>query len=272
MARVTLPESRAHARRRRRLLLLALVVFIFVVLCAAGVTWLSNAAFLRISTVEVLGTQTLSTSTIAAFVEGELAGSYLYFFPKNNIFLYPKEIVSRELLSAMPTIAEVNLRAKNFHTLAVAIIEHQPKALWCGEVVASSSPCFLLDENGLAYAAAADFSGDAYQRYYGALAPGTSPRHYLTSTQFHSLSALVDTIAQNQKPNSVRGVLVDQNSDVRLTFASGFVLLFPLGDDGGDIYQRFTLALQSDAFKAHPLSDFQYLDLRFGDKLYYKLK
>ena len=48
--------------------------------------------------------------------------------------------------------------------------------------------------------------------------------------------------------------------------------MFALGDDGGDVFDRFSLALQSDLFKKHALSDFDYLDLRFGDKLYYKLK
>ena len=33
-----------------------------------------------------------------------------------------------------------------------------------------------------------------------------------------------------------------------------------------------TLALEAEPFKGHALSDFEYLDLRFGDRLYYKLK
>ena len=68
------------------------------------------------------------------------------------------------------------------------------------------------------------------------------------------------------------GYFVDSNGDVHIMFASGFTLLFPISADGGDVYQRFTLALQSDPFTSHKLSDFEYLDLRFGDKLYYKLK
>jgi hypothetical protein len=48
--------------------------------------------------------------------------------------------------------------------------------------------------------------------------------------------------------------------------------LFALGDDAGAVYQHFTLALTADIFKAHKLSDFHYLDLRFGNKLYYKLR
>ena len=133
-------------------------------------------------------------------------------------------------------------------------------------------PCFLLDEDGVAYGGALTFSGDAYTRYYGALTGSTTPKHYLNPAQFRSLSALVDTIAESQKDEPLRSVWVDASDDVHLAFASGFTLLFTLSADGGDVYQRLTLALQSDPFKSHKLSDFEYLDLRFGDKLYYKLK
>jgi len=63
-----------------------------------------------------------------------------------------------------------------------------------------------------------------------------------------------------------------QNKDVSVRFANSFTLRFALSDAGGDIFERFSLALTSEPMKAHKLSDFQYLDLRFGDKLYYKLK
>jgi hypothetical protein len=67
-------------------------------------------------------------------------------------------------------------------------------------------------------------------------------------------------------------VSVDNNNDVEATFGSGFVLKFALDDAQGDVFERFSLALTSDPFKNKQLSNFAYLDLRFGDKLYYKLK
>jgi hypothetical protein len=59
---------------------------------------------------------------------------------------------------------------------------------------------------------------------------------------------------------------------VRVSFINGFALLFSLDSAGADVYQRFVLALGADAFQGHTLGDFEYLDLRFGDKLYYKLR
>jgi len=45
-----------------------------------------------------------------------------------------------------------------------------------------------------------------------------------------------------------------------------------VSDSGADVLERIALALQSEPFAKRSLTDFAYLDLRFGDKLYYKLK
>jgi hypothetical protein len=66
-------------------------------------------------------------------------------------------------------------------------------------------------------------------------------------------------------------VYVDENYDVYAFASNGFELIYPLSE-ASNVYTKFQLAMQADVFSKHPLSDFEYLDLRFGDKLYYKLK
>ena len=72
----------------------------------------------------------------------------------------------------------------------------------------------------------------------------------------------------------IQSIAVDPSSDVYINFATGtstFEIIFALADTA-NAYQRFALAQESSVFQQYPLSDFAYLDLRFGDKLYYKLK
>jgi len=49
-------------------------------------------------------------------------------------------------------------------------------------------------------------------------------------------------------------------------------VIFALSDSGGDVYERFVLALTAEPFEGRSTGDFEYLDLRFGDRLYYKLR
>jgi len=274
MARVSLPQSKVRARRKKQRMLVASLVSAAVLVVFAGAVWLAHAPFMRITTVEVSGQSTLNADDISHATLADISGSYLYLFPKNNIFLYPKFKTELDLAKQMPTIAKVSVNAKNFHTLQVVVTERARKALWCGESAAAASACFWLDQDGLAYAADSDAFGleasTSYEKYYGALV-GDAPQNYLTPDQFHALSALVDALAQNQQGNTIQSIEVGAAGDVRVTFADNFTLMFSLSSAGADVYSRFTLALTSDAFAGHSLGDFEYLDLRFGDKLYYKL-
>jgi hypothetical protein len=276
MARVALPQSKVRARRKKRRIVIASLIIAAVLLAFGGLVWLAHASFMRVSAVDVSGESTLQAADISNAVLTDLSGSYLYLFPKNNIFLYPKSKTEVALTEQMPTIAKVSINAKDFHTLSVTVTERARKALWCGTSVASASACFWLDQDGVAYAAASDLSlsliaSSTYEQYYGVLA-GAALQHYLDTDQFHALSALVDALQQNQLTNTIQSVEVDGAGDVHVTFADHFVLLFSLSAAGADVYSRFQLVLGSDAFAGHSLADFEYVDLRFGDKIYYKLR
>ncbi len=279
MARVDLPQSKVRAKRRKQRYIAISIVFFTALVVFAGLVWLSRASFLRISTIQVSGEQTVSAPSVTTFVQNKLSGYKLFLFAKDNIFLYPQSQIQHELPLAMLTVASVRVHALNFHTIGVDIVERQPKALWCGEVhEASSSSCLLLDQSGAAYAPANNgfvvegAQDTGYKRYFGALSGSSTPPQYLTPDAFTSLGALVDAIAQSQQQDPIESVSVDTDNDVRIRFTSGFALIFALVSDGGDVYSRFQLALQSDAFAGHTIADFSYLDLRFGDRLYYKLK
>lgn len=277
MARVPLPQSKVRARRKKRRILIASAVAGAMLLLFAGLVWLSHASFMRIDSVEVSGESTLSSDDISGLTLQDISGSYLYLFPKNNIFLYPKFKTEAELAKQMPVVAKVSINAKDFHTLNVQVTERARKALWCGTSASSPSACFWLDQDGLAYAAASGFllgmgsTSSSYERYYGALEGGT-PQQFLSPEDFHALTALADALAQNQAYNPITSIEVDGAHDVRVIFADNFELIFGLSSAGADVYERFQLVLGSDAFAGHSLADFEYLDMRFGDKLYYKLR
>jgi cell division septal protein FtsQ len=265
MARVELPQSRLRARRKRMRVRLALVSLGALVLLLAVVVGLSYLPFLQVRDVVVSGTTTLATSTIAGYIEGQIAGHYLLVVPKRNIFIYPKHSIADGLLKKFPELRAADVHAGNFHTIAADVVEREPKALWC-----ESQQCYLMDQGGVVYASAE--GTDGFVSYLGYAEGESLPRQYLTPEKFESLFALVDAVSQKLPDTPVETVAIDAQQDAEATLSNGFVVKFALGDAGGDVFERFTLALASGPFAEHSLGDFEYLDLRFGDKLYYKLK
>lgn len=267
MARVALPESRVRARRkRRRARLAALAAALFAVVCA-GAVGLSHLPFLHIREVAVSGVETLATTTVLSAVESRIAGYDLLVIPKRNIFLYPKRDIAADLLARFPELRSVEVRAQNFHSIAVSVVEREPKARWCPD--APGQGCYLMDQEGVVYAPA---ESDALVAYRGAAEGEDLPRRYLDARTFESLFTLIDALSQSVSDTPVISVSVDVHHDVEATLANGFVLKFALYDAGGDVFERFGLALQSEPFTKRELVEFEYLDLRFGDKLYYKVK
>jgi cell division septal protein FtsQ len=105
----------------------------FVLLAVVGgLVWLAHASFVTIRTISVRGLQTLSSTTVIAFADARLGGSYAFVLPKRNIFLYPKAEIRNALLTQFPILKNVDVHAQNFQALEIAVVERQPRALWCG--------------------------------------------------------------------------------------------------------------------------------------------
>ncbi len=270
MARVELPESRLRARKRKRRLRLALAGIAALLLLCGALVGLTRLPALQIERVEVTGARTLATGTVEAFVRAQLEGNYLFLFPKRNIFLYPKQALNEALRKEYPSLASVEARAEDFGALEVALAEREPRALWCS--APGSAECYFMDEHGAVYAPAPTFSSPVYLSYAGEVSGERLPKQYVTPAQFSALAALVEALVQKLPEESAAYIAVDTVGDVRMAFVSGFTLLFTLADAGGDIFERFTLVLGAEPLAGKKLSDLEYLDLRFGDKLYYKLK
>lgn len=278
MARVELPQSRLKARKRAKRVRIALLCAVALALLLGGLVALARASFLRITGVVVSGTSSVATSSVADAVNAHLVGSWLWVIPKNNIFLYPKEDIREALVRAYPQWKTVDVHAVDFHTVAVSATEREPAALWCASV-ATTTPaaevaagCYTMDEDGVVYARASSASTTTTFVSYSGGKPGAVPWQYLSRDDFRALAALAAALSEVEPADSVRQVVVDDDGDALAYFQNDFLLLFTLRDESGDVFERFTLALKSDPFHGKTLGNFEYLDLRFGDKLYYKAK
>lgn len=244
-----------------------------VALCAAagGIAGLSWLPQIRIAHIDVSGTESVAPEAVEEEARAALAGTLWGVLARDNILVYPKEGIHARIAAKFPVFKSIQVRRKNLDTLIIAVAEREPQNLWCGPSITFASPCYLVDEDGVAYAPAADFSGTIYTRYYGSTSSAT-PRQYLTQEQYHALFALIEELKTRALAGSIPSVEVDEQETVNVHFSSGFTLIFALNDSGADVLERLALALTAEPFTSHVVSDFEYLDLRFGDKLYYKLK
>jgi hypothetical protein len=266
-------EEYLKKKRKARLLKLALALFLSTAIFA-GLVFLSRLQKFRIAEFDVSGNVLVSANDVSIAAQNFLSGNYFWFFPKNNDLLYSRHGLEKTLSEKFRRIAGVSVHLKNFRTLSIAITERSLNALWCDGEPNSVLPenCWFMDDNGLIFAPAPQFSGDAYFKYYGLVSATTSPigQPYLASTtEFQSLTEFV----KRADDFSLQPIyLQDAGQGQFIVGLSG----------GGQIYidANQSLSKEGDNLEAllgifsastTPL-DFDYIDLRFGDKLYYKMK
>ena len=272
-------------KRRRRIILnksffwgvLFLIIF-------TGLSFISRLDSLNISGIEIVGNKLVETEIVKEIVEQELMGNYFWIFPKTNILFYPKNDIEKELSTKFKRLKDITFSTGRNKVLEVSVTERVALYMWCGVVFEfnndKSSPCYFLNEDGFIFDEAPYFSGEVYFKFYGAISlMGDTPSGSSFSPDiFQKLILFKEALeGMGLKPASL---YVQENKDIRIFLSSSNLLTGPeiIFKTNAD-FQKIAENLQA-ALTTEPLQiDFQkkyssllYIDLRFGNKVYYKFR
>ena len=167
-------NSPKYAKKKRRkavaflsvlILLLVVIVFIFVLI-------MRLPAF-QIKDIETNGTTIVSSKMIEEKVLSGLEGQYFGIFPISNVFFYPKNNLEKILKDSFYEIDNVSIKRSNVSKLNISIVERTPTAIVCSGFYDESSDngssneeniCYFSDENAYLYSTTSLLS--IYNHYY----------------------------------------------------------------------------------------------------------
>lgn len=276
-------------KKKHKVLKKRIFIFVFLfVLILAGLSFLSRWENLNIDSIEVSGNKVLETKEIESIVKENINGDYLWVFPKTNFLIYPQNKIETELKNKFKRIKDVFVNDKNTKTLDVFLTERTGSYIYCGvippelDIFSSESSngekCYFMDEDGYIFDEAPYFSGEIYLKFYGSLGRDNILGSYFSQSNFKNLISFKETLGKI----GVKGVIfyVQDDGDIKLYLSSstskmGPEIIFKADSD----FEKITENLQS-VLTTEPLqSDFKnkyssllYIDLRFGNKVYYKFK
>lgn len=264
--KLTKPQ-RLRVRRRK----MRLVMFSICLLCGVGLIGglglVSHAERLVINDVKVNGAQQLSANALMAAVQSGLSDNIFAIFAKANIFLYPKKAIEDDLATEFPRIKDVNLSRPGLmaQAIIVTVQERQPYAKWCQD-----DACYFLDTGGFIFAeadASAPITSYVFRR---GLIPRQDPigQTFLRGRLASIVHFLELLTAAGYKPEGIQ-VLNDKDFSVPLT--DGPTLMVPFDVEGEKIVHDLQLALDAESVRGRE-GELQYVDLRFGNRVYYKFK
>ncbi|MEI6345888.1 MAG: hypothetical protein WCO79_01520 [bacterium] len=273
---------RQHEQKIRK----AIVASVSLLIILACVIIVARLRIFQIQSVRVEGNSVTATGDVQAKVVDLTAGNYLFVFPKTNVLLYPKRVIltalKKEWFRIDTVSAELNGQWRGRAELTIQMSERKPMYVWCGSVPlavvlpgSGSEDCLYSDETGYLYATAASFSGTPYVKLYGGVANDLSPlgAHFLASStpnafgsalSFVSAIGGVEFFGASFKPMAL---IAKENNEFEVVAAGGTRIFFTLNQDIQRSIEAFRRVVDSEHLITVPV---EYIDLRYGNKVYYK--
>ncbi|RJQ35376.1 hypothetical protein C4568_01000 [Candidatus Parcubacteria bacterium] len=272
-----------RSRRRRARLIGGGIIFILL-LCILGM--LSVASHQPKFTVQkfvVAGAKHVKPTDVEEYALEAIHDEKFHFFSPSNIFLYGPRQLGEKIVSEFPRIKETYIKKESLFstTVHIDITERKPFAKWCRgsrieqtESFLTSRECFVFDDTGLVFArtSGAEEAATAYV-FSGVIASstaGTSPiGHVFAPLHMQGILAFLQLLKDNGfKPI---GAEVKNSQDFWVPLENSFDIRASFGASAEDLTKNLMLVLASERLKGKE-DQIEYIDLRFGNKVYFKLK
>ncbi len=239
-------------------------IFSLLGLIVAGLWYGTRVSFLTITDITVEGGETIPHDVVKKITEDTLQGTYIGIIPRKFAWWYPSgEIIKN--ISQIPRMKDPVVTSESGRALTVRFTEYEPYALWCAE--RSSENCLFIDKTGYAFTTAPKLSGGAFLRYRTLgrdIQVGTVMAERRDIDTMEQFVALVEDNLQF----SITQIETDTAGDVFYILSGGGEFKATLRDDASKVFDNLRAILGSEEFKDIRPGNFQYIDLRFGNKVF----
>ena len=263
-------RSSLRERRRKMRLLVAIATLIIAGGAVFGLRALLNLPRLSIESIQIVGAKEVTPETIRVYVDGQIHDGAWHFFSRENIFFYPKRELQKGIPAHFSRIRSADVARTGLFSreLAVKVRERVPLALWCRD----GEECFVFDESGFIFAAGDAVAESELLVFRGGLnqQPNESPiRQVFLPDTLKRIVELTERLKEAGFPAAE--VAIENDTDFSMWLMKGFSLRGVFSADPSALVRNLQLVLTSDALRAKA-DQLEYIDMRFGNRVYYKLK
>lgn len=252
-------------KRRKKNFLKILFVLSSVGAILIGPSIITKSDYLEISNIVVEGNSSVKSEDVASTALEQIEGNYFFLFSKKNFALYPKNKIEQNLLSRYKRIKEVELKISRFNTLNIFVEERKPEFIWCNV----SDECFFMDDEGVIFDKSPNFSSDIYFIFRGGLDGDPIGQNIFEKEKFLKIISFIDGLELlSLSPSSLK----TDGNNLEILVSKNSSLLIRVDDDLERSLSNLESILNDAKLGLVEGGDinFMYLDLRFGNKVFYK--
>ena len=243
--------------------------YLFLLACAlavTGVVFLLRLSAIQITEVTIEGNGFVSTQEIQDKTDRILGSSYLFVIPKSNVFLFSRgELASR--IKENPAVIDVRIDKDLFHTLNISITEQEKEAIYCTSF--DRSECYYINGDGYLYSRTpADLQLDQEIVVY---LEGEQKKLRDTVLDTELYSNVMGFVKSSARYGLITAnVYVRSNGVIEFNTQPGARLLVSRFDDFASGFSNLIALFDQNVIAKEQLAIIDYIDLRFGNKVFYK--
>lgn len=257
----TLKKKKKTVRRVKTYLF----VVLFAILIVAIILVLRIQS-IQIKTVNISGNAFVTTGEINAKANTVLDSNYLFVIPKRNIFLFPKgELVSK--IKENPAIIDVQVNKDLFDTISIEVTEQNKEAIYC--TTFERADCYFINKEGYLYSKTGDgVALDQEIIVYLEGEPKKLKDTILDSELYGNMIAFIKSTSRSGI--AISSVYAKSDGVIEFNTTSGARLLVSKYDDLERDFSNFMALFEKEVLTIEQLAGIDYIDLRFGNKVFYK--
>lgn len=265
--RVTLSSPKLLKQKRRRRVVFLTVFFGVVIIVILAIYFFFNLKFFLIKEINIKGNEVTDTENIHNIVENTISGKYLYLIPKNNKLVYPREDLIKNIKNTINRIEDISVSISG-NVLDINIGERGVFGLWCKE-----SKCYFMDRDGYLFSEAPNFSSGVYTVFEGVIFDENPVGKYFLNTEKISMIDQISTFLRDYNIK-ISKVKINTEKDIEMYSSKGFFLKVDLTKPIENSIKILKALLSSKEFSksVSDLSSLEYIDVRFGNKVFFKQK
>ena len=237
-------------------------IFSFIAIILSLVWYGTRLNSFTLTTINASGGVTIDSAVVKGVVERELEGAYLRLIPKRFAFFYPEEKILAAV-SGVERIKDVVIDRTSNTEITITYDEYIPDTLWCS--LKEKDSCLFFDERGYSFDQAPVLRGESVVRYYTLerdielKVQPFLPIDYESTKDFTALLRDIGWYVTKIEINSAR--------DAFYTLAGGGELRTSLAE-AVIPFENLQAILRSEEFAHIKPGAFQYIDLRFGSRVF----
>lgn len=246
-----------------RQIIVGLMITAFLGMLIISIWYGTRVDAVTLSTVSVRGGETISHEEVERIARERMNGAYLKLVPRSFAFTYPHDDIQNGIRE-IKRIKNLSVMRGGGTELVIEFDEYVPHSLWCKD--SDTEGCFFLDDAGYSFSPAPSLDGGSFMRF---VAIGKGPSEHVQAfpeEEYRRVHELVGLFASAGW--YISRAEIDAAGDAFLTIVDGGEFKVSLRQPAKETVDNLLTVLNSEKFAHIQPGNFEYVDLRFGSKVF----